>query len=129
MYYTRHSNLADMGVLPIAAIIGGAATIVGATVGVGGKLWGESAAEEAAKKQLRAAQLAAKRAQEAAGREAIRQAEEIARQEAAGQQQAIISEANARRNYTMVALYAIGGVAVVASLFFLYSGMTRKKTP
>lgn len=125
MYYMRGENLGELGVLPalaIPAIIGGATSVLG----IGAKIWGEGKVEDAQKDAIKKAQLADKRAKEAAAREALRQAEEAARQQGLVEQSAIIDEAKARRNISVMALYAVGGVAVLVSGAFIFAAMKRK---
>lgn len=122
MYYGR-DNLGDMGIIPIAAILGGATSVLG----IGSQIWGQKSVDAAQKDALKRANLLQKRADDAAKREAIRQSEEIARQEGLIEQQRIIDEANARRNISVIALYAVGGVAVLVSGAFILAAM-RKET-
>ena len=121
MYYERN-NLGEMGILPIAAIIGGATS----ALGIGAKIWGQKSVEEAQKDAIKRTNLLQMRAEDAAKREAIRQAVEIARQEGLLEQRTIIEEANARRNMSVMALYAVGGMAVLVSGAFILAAMRKK---
>lgn len=126
MYYMRGENLGELGVLPALAV---PALITGVTsvLGIGAKMWGEGKVEEAQKNAIKKAQLEDKRAKEAAAREALRQAEEAARQQGIMEQEAIVGEAKARRNITVMALYAVGGVAVLVSGSIIVAAMRKKQ--
>ena len=125
----RSSRLGDLGFDPVItpALIGAGATLVGSSLNIGSKMWGQKAVQAAQEEQLKNVRLQQRREQEALQRAMARQAEAIAREEALKEQEALIQEARARRGMTAAALYAIGGVTVIGVGILVFAAMRKPK--
>ena len=106
-----------------ASILGGVVPLLGSVLGFGTKFWAQSEVQEAQEKALAQARKQ-REIQERTARLQRLQAQKAAMEQQLIEMQALeIARAQARRQSTTLALYAVGGVAAAVGAIFVIQGL------